>query len=97
MRIDRFLHCIRLARSRTLAQGLVDTGHVRIDGKRVLKPSEDVRAGQVVALPLRGTVRVLRVLALPARRGPPAEARACYDELGSELGPANVSQEAPAD
>jgi ribosome-associated heat shock protein Hsp15 len=93
LRIDRFLHCIRLAKSRSLAQALVAAGHVRIDGKRVLKPSEDVRAGQVVALPLRGTVRVLRVLALPPRRGPPAEARACYDELG----PANVSQEASAD
>lgn len=92
MRIDRFLHCIRLVKSRTLAQALVEAGHVRIDGKRVLKSSEEVRAGQVVALPLRGTVRVLRVVTLPQRRGPPAEARTCYDELG-----ANVSQEAPAD
>lgn len=93
MRIDRFLHCIRIAKSRTLAQALIDGGHVRLDGKRVLKPAEDVRAGQVVALPLRGTVRVLRVIELPLRRGPPAEARACYEELGL----ANVSQEAPAD
>jgi ribosome-associated heat shock protein Hsp15 len=92
LRIDRFLHCIRLVKSRTLAQALVEAGHVRIDGKRVLKSSEEVRAGQVVALPLRGTVRVLRVVTLPQRRGPPAEARTCYDELG-----ANVSQEAPAD
>lgn len=81
MRIDRFLHCIRLARSRTLAQSLVEAGHIRIDGKRVLKPSETVRAGSVVALPLRGQVRILRVLALPARRGPASEARACYEEL----------------
>ena len=75
-------------KSRTLAQALVEAGHVRIDGKRVLKSSEEVRAGQIVALPLRGTVRVLRVVTLPQRRGPPVEARACYDELG-----ANVSQE----
>ena len=81
MRIDRFLHCIRLTRSRTLAQSLVEAGHIRIDGKRVLKPSETVRAGSVVALPLRGQVRILRVLALPARRGPASEARACYEEL----------------
>ena len=69
-------------KSRSLAQGLVETGHIRIDGKRVIKPSELVRAGSVVALPLRGQVRVLRVLALPKRRGPAAEARACYEELG---------------
>ena len=49
---------------------VIETGHVRIDGKRVEKPSEEVRAGSVVALPLRGQVRVLRVLALPQRRGP---------------------------
>ena len=54
MRIDRFLHCIRLVKSRTLAQGVIETGHVRIDGKRVEKPSEEVRAGSVIALPLRG-------------------------------------------
>ena len=82
MRVDRFLHCIRLARSRTLAQAIVETGHVRVDGKRVEKPSEAVKVGSVVALPLRGQVRILRVLALPERRGPPAEARTCYEELG---------------
>lgn len=82
MRIDRYLHCIRLVKSRTLAQGLVETGHIRIDGKRVEKPSEPVRVGSTIALPLRGQVRVLRVLSLPARRGPAAQARGCYEELG---------------
>jgi ribosome-associated heat shock protein Hsp15 len=82
VRIDRFLFFIRLLKSRTLAQGLIETGHVRVDGKRVEKSSEEVRAGSVVALPLHDRVRVLRVLALPPRRGPAAEARACYEELG---------------
>ena len=82
MRIDRFLHCIRLVKSRTLAQVLVEAGHVRIDGKRAAKASEPVRVGSIVALPLRERVLVLRVLALPGRRGPAAEARTCYEELG---------------
>ena len=81
MRIDRFLFFIRLARSRTLAQGIIEQGHVRIDGKRVEKPSDQVEAGSVIALPLHGQVRVLRVLALPVRRGPATEARACYEEI----------------
>ena len=81
MRIDRFLYFVRLAKSRTIAQSLVDTGHIRIDGKRVVKASDDVHAGSVVALPLHGQTRVLRVLVLPSRRGPAAEARACYEEL----------------
>jgi ribosome-associated heat shock protein Hsp15 len=82
VRIDRYLFFIRLARSRTFAQAILDDGYVRIDGKRVEKSSEEVRVGSVVALPLRGRVRVLRVVCLPDRRGPPAEARSCYEELG---------------
>ena len=86
MRIDRFLHCIRLVKSRTLAQAVIEAGHVRVDGKRIAKPSEEVRVGSVVALPLHDRVRVLRVLSLPQRRGPAAEARACYEELGIDGG-----------
>jgi ribosome-associated heat shock protein Hsp15 len=82
VRVDRFLFFIRLVKSRTLAQSVIDQGHVRIDGRRVEKPSEDVRVGSVIGLPLHGQVRILRVLALPERRGPASEARQHYEELG---------------
>ena len=81
MRIDRFLFFIRLAKSRTLAQSIVAEGHVRVDGRRIEKPSEEVREGSIVALPLHGQTRIFRVLALPQRRGPAPEARSCYEEL----------------
>ena len=81
MRIDRYLFFIRLAKSRTLAQAIIDEGHVRVDGRRVEKPSEEVRVGSIVGLPLHGRVRILKVLCLPQRRGPAAEARRCYEEL----------------
>ena len=68
-------------RSRTLAQLLVETGRVRLDGRRVTKAAEPVRVGSIVALPLRGGVRIIEVLALPTRRGPPAEARLHYREI----------------
>lgn len=81
VRIDRFLFFIRLVKSRTLAQSVIETGYVRLDGKRVEKPSEEIHVGSVIALPLHGQVRVFRVLALPERRGPATEARACYEEI----------------
>jgi ribosome-associated heat shock protein Hsp15 len=93
VRLDRFLFFIRLVKSRTLAQALIEAGHIRVDGKRVGKTSEDVRIGSVIALPLRGQVRVLRVLALPRRRGPANEARLCYEELAEATDSANVSQQ----
>jgi ribosome-associated heat shock protein Hsp15 len=86
LRIDRFLHCIRLVKSRTLAQAVIEEGHVRVDGRRVAKSSEEVHEGQVIALPLRGAVRVLRIRSLPQRRGTPIEARGHYEELGQASG-----------
>ena len=97
MRLDRYLFFIRLVKSRTLAQALIEEGKVRLDGKRIAKTSEEVRIGSVVALPLRGRVRVLRVRALPVRRGPAAEAMSCYEELGESTASANVSQQRAAD
>jgi ribosome-associated heat shock protein Hsp15 len=81
VRLDRFLFLTRLVKSRTLAQGLIEAGHVRIDGKRVEKTSEEVRVGSVIALPLHGRIRIIRVTALPMRRGPAPEARRHYEEI----------------
>lgn len=86
MRIDRLLFFLRLAKSRTLAQAQVAQGRIRIDGRRAAKPSDEVRSGAILTLPVGGDVRVIRILSLPTRRGPPPEARACYEELGSAFG-----------
>lgn len=97
MRLDRFLYFIRLLKSRTLAQALIEGGSVRLDGKRVAKAAEEVRLGSIISLPLRGQVRVLRVLVMPERRGPPSEARACYKELEAATSTANVSHQDGSD
>ena len=81
LRLDRYLHCIRMIKSRTMAQGLIERGHVRLDGRHVAKPAEPVRVGSIIALPIDDRVRIIHVIALPARRGPPAEARAAYREI----------------
>jgi ribosome-associated heat shock protein Hsp15 len=84
VRLDRYLFFIRLLKSRTLAQALIEQGHVRVDGKRVAKTSEDIRVGQVIALPLHGKVRVIRVISLPERRGPAPEAARHFEEIEAE-------------
>ncbi|MEN2710555.1 RNA-binding S4 domain-containing protein [Sphingomonas sp. NPDC092331] len=94
MRIDRFLWWSRLAKTRSAAQAIAEKGLLRIDGRRVERSSATVRVGCVVAFPLYGKVRVIRVELLPVRRGPPAEGRACYQDL---VVTENVSQEAPTD
>jgi len=78
MRLDRFLWFARLVKTRSDGQALAECGLLRIDGRRIERAHCPVRPGVVVAFPRDGRVLVLRVLALPRRRGPPAEAAASY-------------------
>jgi len=81
MRLDKWLWHARFFRSRALAARLCAEGRVRIDGARVEKAHYSVRPGQVLTFPQARRIRVVRVLALGARRGPAAEARLLYDDL----------------
>lgn len=81
MRLDKYLWFSRLVKTRSLARQLAEDGHLRIDGRAIDRAHAEVRVGQVLALPLRDTVRVIRVETLPHRRGSAPEARACYTDL----------------
>ncbi len=81
MRLDRLLCYLRFVRTRSRAQALVETGHVRCNGVRVERASQPIAPGDVLTIPLGRTVRVIAIDRLPARRGPAPEARACYREL----------------
>ena len=81
MRIDKLLWQLRLTKTRSLAQALVAQGHVRRNGVRVLRASQSVSEGDTLTVPLPAGVRVIELVALPVRRGPPAEAQACYRAL----------------
>jgi len=81
MRIDKLLWFLRLASSRSFAQDWVLAGHIRLNGRRIEKPSAGVAVGDVLTLPMRTRVRVVEILTLPTRRGPATEAQACYRVL----------------
>jgi ribosome-associated heat shock protein Hsp15 len=88
-RIDKWLWHARVVRSRSDAAGLVEAGHVRLNGQRALEPSRLVRAGDVVTLALDRSVRVLRVLRVEAfseRRGDAIAGRALYRDLTTGSG-----------
>lgn len=81
VRIDRVLCNLRFTRTRSLAARLAGEGHLRRNGARVTRPSQDVTVGDVLTVPLGRTVRLIEVLALPERRGSARDARACYRTL----------------
>ncbi|MGE0596820.1 MAG: S4 domain-containing protein [Hyphomonadaceae bacterium] len=83
-RIDVWLFRARLAKTRAAAARLVAEGGVRLahngQARRLEKASVEVEAGDTLIMPVRGALRIIRVEALAARRGPAAEARALYAE-----------------
>ena len=81
MRIDRLLCFLRFTRTRSAARKLIEEGHIRRNGERVRRASREIAAGDVLTLPIGGDVRLVEVVTLPERRGPPREAQECYREL----------------
>ena len=84
LRVDRWLWCVRLYKTRSLAAAAVAGGHVHVNGGRV-KPARPLVPGDCVQVSLEGRDLELDVVAIPARRGPATEARACYAETAESI------------
>ena len=82
-RLDKWLVVARFARTRSLAQALVEQGHVRLDGKRITDGARKLRAGDVLTLALPHATTVVRVKAAAEKRGSFAAARELYEVLGN--------------
>lgn len=85
MRIDRALVYLRFARTRSRARAIIEAGHTRKNGVHVQRISEEVMSGDVLTLPIGNEVRIIEIVDLPDRRGPPGFARSHYRELDREL------------
>ncbi len=88
-RLDKWLWCARFMKLRAGCARWVAEGVVRINRQPTDKPHARLRPGDVLTFPVGDPgsgprsckVRVVRVLALAARRGPASEARALYEEV----------------
>lgn len=81
LRLDKFLWFARIVKTRSAAQQLAEQGRIRLSGRIVDRSHAPVKVGDVLSFAVHGKVRVIRIEAIPARRGPPAEARSLYAEL----------------
>ncbi|MGQ4275055.1 RNA-binding S4 domain-containing protein [Terrihabitans sp. B22-R8] len=80
-RIDKWLWFARVVKTRTLAQELAKSGHVRVNGARVDSASQAVKAGDVLTIALEQSVRILKVQNFAERRGSATLAQALYEDL----------------
>lgn len=81
LRLDLLLVRLRFARSRASAQAWINQGHIRCNGRRMTQTASRINCGDVLTLPIGQTVRIIKIIALPERRGPPGEAQSCYENL----------------
>lgn len=83
MRIDVFLWRARFFKARSGATEAIETQGARIERegqvRRIDKPSTPVAPGDLLSFAAPSGNRLVRILALPARRGPPSEAALCYE------------------
>jgi ribosome-associated heat shock protein Hsp15 len=81
LRLDKWLWFARFARTRTSAAKLVTEARFRVNGQATDKAHYAIRPGDVLTFPLGPHIRIIKVLALAARRGGAPEARLLYEDL----------------
>ncbi len=86
LRIDKWLWHARFVKSRSLAARLCTSAGMRVNGTPVRKAHHALKIGDVLTFPLGLHIRVIKVLALGARRGPAVEARTLYEDLSPPPG-----------
>jgi ribosome-associated heat shock protein Hsp15 len=84
MRLDKFLWCVRLFRTRSLATDAIKREQVKLNG-RVVKPAAEVSVGSEISLREPPIWRSWNITALPAYR------------VGAKLVPGLLSETTPFD
>jgi len=83
-RIDKWLWHARFARTRSAAQELARSGHIRVNRDKVRDASRLVRTGDVLTLNLRRGIQVVRILGIAEQRDGFEEARLLYEDASGQ-------------
>jgi len=67
MRIDKYLWCIRLFKTRSLATNACKKGHIKINGDN-LKPSKDIFGNEEITVRKNQINYLIKVLDIPPNR-----------------------------
>ncbi len=80
-RLDKWLWFARFFKTRSLAAKVAIRGGVRVNGTVVTKAAAKVAIGDVLTFAQGNAIRVIRIEAPGARRGPASEAQSLYTDL----------------
>ena len=85
IRIDKWLWFARFFKNRTLSARIISEGKVGLNGKRISKPSTNLKKGDALTFSQGSILRLVKVLELGKRRGPFKEALTLYDEIEEKI------------
>ena len=68
MRLDKFLKVSRIIKRRTVANEAADGGRISVNG-RVVKPSYEVKVGDVVEIKFGDKISKFKIVAIPTVQG----------------------------
>ncbi len=88
-RLDKWLFFARMAKSRSLAQSYIQSGHVKANGVTIRQPSFAVKPGDRLEIGFERMDRILVVKSSGTRRGPYDEARLLYDDMTPARAPSD--------
>ena len=80
LRIDKWLWCARLFKTRTLAADACKGGKVKIDDCSI-KPSRDVKVGELIQVQLGQLHKVVEVKSIPKSRVSPKQVEEVYIDI----------------
>ena len=81
MRLDKWLWYARFFKTRSLATKVIRAGHVRLNSKKIVKPSVIIKNGDALTLRINGQVRMILIKGIGTRRGSFGEAQQLFEEL----------------
>ena len=68
MRLDKFLKVSRIIKRRTVANEAADGGRISVNG-RVVKPSYEVKDGDIVEIKFGDKISKFKIVAIPTVQG----------------------------
>lgn len=83
VRVDKYLHAIRIFKTRTIASQECGLGKVLVNGT-VAKASREVQQGDEITIRFHGFYRSLKVIKIIEKRTSAALAMTCYEETTPE-------------
>ena len=68
MRIDKYIWCVRLQKTRSRAIKFIEAGNVKINGEETKKASREIRIDQTFSIRVKPIWRTWKVLEIPKSR-----------------------------